>query len=255
MPEALGNTDVGAIMKWNPSFIKTVSQALGKKLTFKDITKTDVQEAMKQHKSVIEAIQRSPFGAIVLGWAHEKKSDRVGVSGISEKGHGVYGESKSAFAGFFEGNVHISGKIDCADCCAAGADCAENFEVTASEAIDPGTVMVFGEDGRLHPCAEAYDGRAAGVISGAGEYKPGLLLDSGRRGGNSLPLALAGKVYCKVDADVAAIQVGDLLTTAPTAGHAMKVEKREQALGAIIGKALQPLGQGKGLIPILVALQ
>src|SRR5271165_954023 len=32
------------------------------------------------------------------------------------------------------------------------------------------------------------------------------------------------KVYCKVDADYASIEVGDLLTTSSTAGHAMKAE-------------------------------
>ena len=61
--------------------------------------------------------------------------------------------------------------------------------------------------------------------------------------------------YCKVDADIAAISVGDLLTTSPTRGHAQKVLEPQQAIGAIVGKALAPLSSGKGKIPVLVMLQ
>ena len=61
--------------------------------------------------------------------------------------------------------------------------------------------------------------------------------------------------YCKVDADIAPIEIGDLLTTSPTKGHAQKVLNRAEAVGAIIGKALGPLAKGKGKIPVLVMLQ
>jgi hypothetical protein len=64
-----------------------------------------------------------------------------------------------------------------------------------------------------------------------------------------------GKVFCKVDAQYGAIAVGDLLTTSPTLGHAMKATKPHKAFGAVIGKALRPLQDGCGLIPILIALQ
>lgn len=53
----------------------------------------------------------------------------------------------------------------------------------------------------------------------------------------------------------AAIAVGDLLTTSPTPGYAMKATDPLQAFGAIIGKALRPLREGQTLLPILVALQ
>ncbi|WP_293024480.1 hypothetical protein [Moorena sp. SIO3I8] len=61
--------------------------------------------------------------------------------------------------------------------------------------------------------------------------------------------------YCKVDADIAPIAVGDLLTTSPTKGHGQKVLEPERAIGAIIGKALGSLSSGKGKIPVLVMLQ
>jgi hypothetical protein len=66
---------------------------------------------------------------------------------------------------------------------------------------------------------------------------------------------LLGKVYCKVDAQYSPVEVGDLLTTSPTPGYAMKAGDPVKALGAMIGKALRPLSEGQGLIPILIALQ
>ena len=70
-----------------------------------------------------------------------------------------------------------------------------------------------------------------------------------------MPVALVGKVYCKVDARYSPVEVGDLLTTSPTPGHAMKADDPMKAFGAVIGKALDSLKAGQTLIPILVALQ
>jgi len=61
--------------------------------------------------------------------------------------------------------------------------------------------------------------------------------------------------HCKVDADIAPINVGDLLTTSPTKGHAQKVLEPERSTGAIIGKALDSLKKGKGKIPVIVMMQ
>jgi hypothetical protein len=70
-----------------------------------------------------------------------------------------------------------------------------------------------------------------------------------------ISVALMGKVYCKADAQYAPIEVGDLLTTSPTLGHAMKADDPVRAFGAVIGKAMRPVKRGKNMIPILVALQ
>jgi hypothetical protein len=61
--------------------------------------------------------------------------------------------------------------------------------------------------------------------------------------------------FCKVDAEFGAIVPGDLLTTSPTPGHAMKATDPLRAFGALFGKALQRLSSGRGLLPILVTLQ
>ena len=69
------------------------------------------------------------------------------------------------------------------------------------------------------------------------------------------PVALTGRVYCWADASSGPIEPGDLLTTSNTSGHAMKVTNYIKAQGAIIGKAMTGLKQGKGLVLVLVALQ
>jgi hypothetical protein len=147
------------------------------------------------------------------------------------------------------------GTTTCFDLSLSNADCAEEFELTHPHLSEPGTVMSLDGEGALRPSQSAYDKRVAGVISGAGEYQPGIVLDRKPGRGLRAPVALMGKVYCKVDADYASIQVGDLLTTSSTQGHAMKAADPFLAFGAVIGKALRPLLAGRGLIPVLVALQ
>ena len=105
--------------------------------------------------------------------------------------------------------------------------------------------MVLGDDCMLEPSQFAYDRRVAGVISGAGNLKPGIVLDKQAHQANRKPVALLGKVYCKVDAQYGAVEIGDLLTTSPTPGHAMKATDQVKAFGAVIGKALRPLGAGQ----------
>jgi hypothetical protein len=185
----------------------------------------------------------------------------TGVAGVSKTWMGVYGETQSTtggagvcgkgkLAGLFQGDVVVTGDIQLTN-----ADCAEHFNIGAGVTAEPGTVMVVGEDGAVFPSQHAYDKRVAGVVSGAGNYKPGIVLDKQESSNTRKPIALLGKVYCKVDSQYGAIEVGDLLTTSSTPGHAMKAVDPLKAFGTVIGKALCPLAEGQGLIPILIALQ
>jgi hypothetical protein len=174
----------------------------------------------------------------------------AGVIGISKAGIGIHGKG-GRLAGFFEGNVEVTGDIKLT----GGNDVAESFSVINTDLVAPGCVMIFGEDGSIEACHQSYDKKVAGVISGAGDYKPGLLLGKEETEADHMPIALVGKVFCWVDADFGPVEVGDLLTTSSTHGHAMKAQDPLKAFGSVIGKALMPLMEGKGLIPILVALQ
>jgi len=147
-----------------------------------------------------------------------------------------------------------------------GADFAENFEVNAAPAIsdavtpkvEPGMVVSIDPEhpGKLTLSARAYDSQVAGVISGAGGVKPGMIMSQeGTLADGKFPVALTGRVYCWVDSAYGAVKPGDLLTTSNTPGHAMKADNREKAHGAIIGKAMTGLKEGKGLVLALVNLQ
>jgi hypothetical protein len=239
--------------------------------------------------------ERLPDAAITKGVASGTTGIHIGVYGSSESNNGVYAESKDATgqspalyatggksaglyatgtpAAHFEGDVEINGKLTLAGPLAgsheiqgdlvlfgdirfaSAADCAEDFTICADLGVDAGTVVVLGAEGALFPSRTAYDKRVVGVVSGAGECKPGIILDRKPTADNRQPVALVGKVYCKVDASHGPVDVGDLLTTSSTPGHAMRATDPLRAFGAVIGKALQQLKNGRGLIPVLVALQ
>jgi hypothetical protein len=158
----------------------------------------------------------------------------------------------------YDAAQHESIRIDAekGDIVFENADCAEEFEVAGD--AEPGDVVVLDDDGCVRQCTAAYDWRVMGVISGAGIYRPEIVL--GRRDrqstrGRSAPVALLGKVYCRVDAQERPIRAGDLLTTASLPGHAMRAADRRRVSGALLGKALRPLLSGTGVIPILVTLR
>ena len=148
-----------------------------------------------------------------------------------------------------------------------GADLSEHFDISAAENVDatgtgnepePGSVVCINPDrpGELEVSSRAYDRRVAGVISGAGDVKPGLLLgQTGSIASGAQPVALSGRVFCQADASYGSITPGDLLTTSPTPGHAMRASDPDQAPGAVIGKAMTSLASGQGLVLVLVTLQ
>ena len=150
-------------------------------------------------------------------------------------------------------SIHLSGSSG--DIILQNADVAEDFDVGDPEAIEPGTVVVIGDDSKLRASTQRYDKRVAGVVAGTGSPRPGIILGRQASSRSRLPVALVGRAHCLVDASTAPIMIGDLLTTSSTPGHAMKADDPARAHGAVIGKALQCQAEGTGTIPILVALQ
>ena len=152
-----------------------------------------------------------------------------------------------------DASIHLDGESG--DILFRNGDCAEEFDFANAESIRPGNVVALTNDGRLHLASDPYDRRVAGIVSGAGDTRPGIILGRDPRRGSRLPVALAGRVQCWVDAEYGAVEVGDLLTTSSTPGHAMRAADPSRAFGSVIGKAMAPLPAGVGLVPVLVALQ
>lgn len=140
-----------------------------------------------------------------------------------------------------------------------GADLSEQFDVQSDkDDVKPGMVVCIdpANPGKLVASSKAYDRTVAGVISGAGGVKPGMLM--GQRdtvADGQHPIALTGRVYVWADASMGAIEAGDLLTTSDVPGHAMKATNYERSRGATVGKAMSRLADGRGLVLILVQPQ
>ena len=129
-----------------------------------------------------------------------------------------------------------------------------SFE-SGTQEISPGNVLIIDPDnpGELTLSNQAYDSKVAGIVAGANDLGSGVKLGTGNF---DCDVALAGRVYCNVDASYGAISPGDLLTTSPTSGHAMLVNDMDRSHGAILGKAMESLKKGdKGQILVLVTLQ
>jgi hypothetical protein len=67
-------------------------------------------------------------------------------------------------------------------------------------------------------------------------------------------LAVTGRVPCKVSAENGPIEIGDLLVASSTPGIAMKGNPKE-AIGAVVGKAMETLKESEGTIVVQVMLR
>jgi hypothetical protein len=138
-----------------------------------------------------------------------------------------------------------------------GADFAETFSVKgAPSTYAAGDVLTIdpGATRRLARSSRPYSTLVAGIYS----TKPGVLaspypMDQAPK--SDIPLAVVGVVPCKVTTENGVIHPGDLLVTSRKEGYAMKGTDRNKMVGAVLGKALEPLSQGEGVIQVLVTLQ
>lgn len=136
-----------------------------------------------------------------------------------------------------------------------GADLAEKFP--ASEKLEPGMVVAIDAKnaGKLCLSRGAYNKCVAGVVSGANNFSVGAVLGSLPGHEDAPAIALSGRVYVQCDASQGAIEPGDMLTTSDTPGYAMKACDADRLTGAVIGKAMERLESGRGLVLVLVNLQ
>ncbi len=132
-------------------------------------------------------------------------------------------------------------------------DVAEAFPASAAE---PGSVMAIdpARPGALVLAREAYDRRVAGVVAGARDYNPGITL-RGLAEIQGVTVTLSGTTYCLASDVNGPVRAGDLLTTSPVPGHAMRASDLDRARGAILGKAMEDLKGSRGHVLILASLQ
>src|SRR6202007_889356 len=136
-----------------------------------------------------------------------------------------------------------------------GADFAESMAVSGDRgSYAAGDLLVIDPASKRHLdlAQEPYSTLVAGIYS----TKPGMLgstrnLNEGAAK-DEIPLAVVGIVPCKVTAENGPIRAGDLLVTSSTLGHAMRGTDRKKMLGAVVGKALEALPAGSGVIQVLV---
>jgi hypothetical protein len=142
---------------------------------------------------------------------------------------------------------------------ASGADFAESVSVRGQRSeYEPGDVLEIDEtaDRNLSLSHHAYATTVAGIYS----TKPGVLatahtIDDAVVASTEVPLAVIGIVPCKVTSENGSIVRGDLLVASSRPGYAMKGTDRGRMLGAVVGKALEALPDGQGVIQVLVTLQ
>jgi hypothetical protein len=129
------------------------------------------------------------------------------------------------------------------------ADFAEVMPVVSDP--EPGDVLAIGPDGQLSASTEPYQSSVVGVYSTRPSYVGGAA-NLGKEG--YAPLAVVGLVPVKASAENGPIAPGDLLVSSSTPGHAMKAGS-SPPVGTVVGKALEGLDEGSGMIQMLVMLQ
>ena len=120
------------------------------------------------------------------------------------------------------------------------ADLAEKYEADANYAA--GTVVGFGGSKEITANLNDADPRVAGVISTA----PAYLMNSRCEGDITLPVALTGRVPCRVTGE---IKKGDMIVSA---GNGVGRAEANPKVGTVIGKALNDFNGRYGTIEVVV---
>jgi len=214
----------------------------------------------------VQGVANNPYGVGVYGQSLNTSGTTIGVLGTVFSSLGAAGQFNNMAGGdvirgyangakvfHFDGsgNLDIKGVVN-----TGSADFAELIRASASSrAYEPGDVLEIdsASDRGVRLTSEAYSTRVVGVYS----TKPGVLgtPHAMQAPTDELPVAMIGIVPCKASAENGAIARGDLLVTSSTPGRVMKATDRARMTGAIVGKAMQALDKGEGVIEIAVTLQ
>lgn len=153
-----------------------------------------------------------------------------------------------------EAMLHVVGNARVNVLEVTGADLAERFPTSTTGVIEPGTVLEIDPEnpGSLRVASAAYSTLVAGVVSGANGLPAGTIMGNLEGSEDHPAVALTGRVWVRCDTSGGAIRPGDMLTTSALPGLAMRVNDRDRASGATIGKAMSALDEATGLVLVLV---
>lgn len=137
-------------------------------------------------------------------------------------------------------------------------DIAEVTPVKEKDALEPGDVVCVDDDAnvRLKRCQSAYNRMVAGIVS---DHNTASMVIGGETPPQSIgsvkdkkPIALAGRVLCKVTDENGPVGIGDLLVTSNTPGYAMRGDAKNIEPGMVLGKAMEPLTSKKSKIVVWI---
>ena len=235
----------------NPGKFSIIVDASSGKFVIKDAKGSNAVTLNKQGNLILGGSKKQSDGTMSKGVAGEVKLfDGAGEERV--KINARRPEIK-LFDEDGKNKIHIDGKEG--DIILHNADFAEDFDTLPNIDLEPGTVMTLNQNGAAIESTTVYDTKVIGVIAGAGQYRPGIIMDKQPELKNRKPISMLGKVECKADASNGPIQIGDLLTSSAIPGHAMRVNDPSKAIGAIIGKAMSNLNEGTGMVKMLICLQ
>lgn len=169
----------------------------------------------------------------------------------------AYNSSNRVFVVKSDGEVCADGAYYGAGFHTGGADVAER--INTSEWVEAGNVVEIDPDhpGFFRKSRTPYSTKVAGIIS----TSPGVILGNNfeenidKWEDNRPVLAIAGRVPVKATTENGPIQIGDLLVSSSAPGVAMRGTDREGCIGAVVGKAMEPLETGTGTIMVQVMLR
>jgi hypothetical protein len=195
------------------------------------------------------------------------------MSGIGINGR--TGRADHNYGLYTSDNLYVGGKIDLVG--VIDPVIAERFRTSPASPCEAGDVVCIGDGGTAVPCTGADATGILGVVSPDPDEKNGeiLVVIMGYQGAvpdtGSAAALLEGDtdradvsrmvVRVRADAGYGAIAAGDLLTSSPHAGYAMKAKPVDiggisiYRPGTIVGKAMGSLETGTGMVDVFVTLQ
>ena len=140
--------------------------------------------------------------------------------------------------GSFYGSQFLSGSADIAEW------------VPVSEHVEAGDVLVL--DTALRGAYRLSQTLCSAMVAGVVSSQPGAVLGGTVSAEGMAPLALSGIVPVKVTDEGGPIQPGDLLVSSSTPGYAMRWAGPEPCPCVLVGKALEPMTDERGVISVLL---